>query len=127
MKVCSRKSSMSKRALSWASADAARPAGLASAARAGWPVGRKLVFVDEVGGSEDEHLAHEIRVLLVSAHEPDHATPGRRFDDLVNRPRMTSWNSMRCWMTAVPRPPSSRVCSTLEKPPRKTHTTRSSA
>jgi hypothetical protein len=42
------------------------------------------------------------------------------------RSRISSWNSTRCWMTAGPRPPASSVASTLEKPPRGTHTTRSS-
>ena len=43
------------------------------------------------------------------------------------RDRISSWNSMRCWMTEAPRPPSSRVCSTRVKPPRSRHTTRSSS
>ena len=38
------------------------------------------MLVDEVGGTEDEHLAHQVRVLLVSAHEPDDLPAGRVLD-----------------------------------------------
>ena len=34
-------------------------------------------MVDEVGRREDEDLAHDVRVLLVAAHEPDHRPTGR--------------------------------------------------
>jgi uncharacterized protein YbcI len=40
------------------------------------------VFLDQVGGSEDEYLAHQVGVLLVAAHEADHDAPGRVFDHL---------------------------------------------
>src|SRR6202035_1448413 len=41
---------------------------------------RDLVMVDEIRGSEDEHLAHHVRVLLVAAHKADHAPAGRMLD-----------------------------------------------
>jgi hypothetical protein len=34
-------------------------------------------MVDKVGRREDEDLAHDVRVLLVAAHEPDHPPTGR--------------------------------------------------
>jgi len=37
---------------------------------------------DEIGRVQHEHLAHQIRLLLVAAHEPDHPAAGRLFDDL---------------------------------------------
>src|ERR1700733_6895285 len=40
----------------------------------------ELVEFDEVGGREDEHLAHHVRVLLVAAHKADHPTAGRALD-----------------------------------------------
>ena len=48
--------------------------------RCGPIFGGELVLADEVGGPEDEYLAHQIGSLLVSAHEPDHPAPGRVFD-----------------------------------------------
>jgi tetratricopeptide (TPR) repeat protein len=39
-----------------------------------------LVAGDEVARSQDEHLADHVRVLLVAAHEADHATPGGPLD-----------------------------------------------
>jgi len=39
-----------------------------------------LVVVDEVGRGEDEHFAHHVGLLLVAAHESDHALPGRILD-----------------------------------------------
>ena len=84
------------------------------------------MVVDEVGGAEDEHLAHHVRVLLVAAHEADHLTASSVLDDAGERPCITSWNSIRCWITTGPRPPSSSVCSTREKLPRSTQTTKSS-
>src|ERR1017187_10608833 len=54
---------------------------LASVARRRRPVVRDLVLRDEVGGGEDEHLAHQVGVLLVAAHEADHPTSCRVFDD----------------------------------------------
>ena len=65
-----------------------RSAGLAAAA---WIVGpssqrrdrRELLVVDEVGGGEDEDLAHQVGVLLIAAHECDDAAAGRQLDDLV--------------------------------------------
>jgi hypothetical protein len=34
-----------------------------------------------LGGSQDEHLAHQIGLLLVAAHEADHPLAGSVFDD----------------------------------------------
>jgi hypothetical protein len=36
---------------------------------------RHLVVVDEIGGGQDEDLAHQVRCLLVAAHEADHPLP----------------------------------------------------
>ena len=36
--------------------------------------------VDEIGWSQNEHLAHHVGVLLISAHESDHPPPGRVLD-----------------------------------------------
>ena len=55
-----------------------------------------LVLVDEIDRAEDEDLAHHVRVLLVAAHESDHPPAGRLFDHLLEAPRITSWNSIRC-------------------------------
>src|ERR1700690_1577151 len=44
--------------------------------------GRNLVIVHEIGGREDEDLAHQVRVLLVAAHEADHPLARGVFDDL---------------------------------------------
>ena len=38
------------------------------------------MLLEEIGGTEDEHLAHQIRVLLVATHKPDHRPAGRLFD-----------------------------------------------
>ena len=38
------------------------------------------MIVDEVGRAEDEYLAHQVRVLLVSAHESDDLPAGRVLD-----------------------------------------------
>src|ERR1700733_11332795 len=48
----------------------------------GWPPwgGGKLVGLDEVGGREDEHLAHHVRVLLIAAHKANHPTTRRALD-----------------------------------------------
>ena len=40
-----------------------------------------LVVVDEIRGCEDEDLAHDVRILLVTAHESDHLPAGRLRDD----------------------------------------------
>ncbi len=37
----------------------------------------------QIGGIEDENLAHHVRVLLVAAHEADHPAAGCIFDDLL--------------------------------------------
>ena len=39
------------------------------------PVLGDLVVVDEIGRRKDEHLSHDVRMLMVAAHEADH--PGR--------------------------------------------------
>ncbi len=39
------------------------------------------MIVNKVGGSENEHLAHQVRVLLIAAHESDHPSAGRILDD----------------------------------------------
>jgi len=54
---------------------------VASARRRGPPVGRDLVLVDQIGGGEDEDLAHHVGVLLVAAHEADHRPAGRHQQD----------------------------------------------
>ena len=51
--------------------------GVALEVRPGWPAGRDFVRIDEVGGNENKNLAHQVRVLLVTAHKADHATAGR--------------------------------------------------
>ena len=38
-------------------------------------------MVHEIGRRQDEHLAHHVRILLIAAHEADHATAGRTLDD----------------------------------------------
>ena len=44
-------------------------------------LGGQLIIVDEIGRSEDEHLAHDVGMLLIAAHEPDHPPPCRFLDD----------------------------------------------
>ena len=39
-----------------------------------------LVVVDEIGRIEDEDLAHDVRILLVAAHEADHPPASRTLD-----------------------------------------------
>jgi hypothetical protein len=39
--------------------------------------------LEQIGGSEDEDLAHHVRLLLVAAHETDHLAPRGLFDDGV--------------------------------------------
>src|SRR5512133_3123784 len=41
----------------------------------------RLAVIDEVGGVEDEDLAHHVGVLLVAAHEADHVAAGGLLDD----------------------------------------------
>jgi hypothetical protein len=41
----------------------------------------EFVLADEVAGGEDEDFADHVGVLLVAAHEPDHAPVGSMFDD----------------------------------------------
>jgi hypothetical protein len=36
-----------------------------------------LVLVDEVAGTEDEHFAHHVGVLLVAAYEADNRSASR--------------------------------------------------
>jgi hypothetical protein len=83
--------------------------------------------VEEVGGAEDEHLAYQVGLLLFSAHEADHAPSSRSFNYVGERARMTSCEPVGCRMTAAPSPPSERVSSTREMPPRRTNATRSSS
>ena len=40
----------------------------------------EALLVDEVGPGEDEDFAHDVRVLLVAAHQADHVPAGRSFD-----------------------------------------------
>jgi len=41
---------------------------------------RDFVIADEIRRREHEHLAHHVRILLVSAHEPDHPPTSRVLD-----------------------------------------------
>src|ERR1700677_4071602 len=42
--------------------------------------GRDFVLAHEIRRREHENLAHHVRILLVSAHEPDHPSTSRVLD-----------------------------------------------
>src|SRR6476659_853809 len=44
--------------------------------------GFPLLGLEQIGRGQDEDLADHVGLLLVAAHEPDHASPGRPLDDL---------------------------------------------
>ena len=52
-------------------------------------VGRELVFVDEVAWAQDEHLAHQVRMLLVAAHE-------RSREQSAARAGLALWRGFLC-------------------------------
>lgn len=70
-----------------------------------------------------------LRVCVASQGKPEKTrlSSSRVFDHLCEPLAHDLLNSIRCWITADSRPLSSSVCSTREKPPRSTHTTRSSS
>jgi hypothetical protein len=43
-------------------------------------LGRGRLVAEKVGRSEEEHLAHHLGIVLVTAHEGNHAAVGRPLD-----------------------------------------------